>query len=172
MKTIQIDGVDYQADEKVIEELQGARRQLDAAQKDAAESKSKMEEITKAKDEAEKKLKESFSGDELEKAVQQGIKDHAEVYDKAKEFGIDVKPEMTSADIRKAVVDAAFKDEKFEADEMPAMYKAACKVLASNKSSQSKQLDGAGKNENDGLTREEILAKKLYNISNGIKEEK
>jgi hypothetical protein len=119
MKTIRIDGVDYQGEETLVLKYTEQQKRADAAEKAlekaAAEHKaaiSKLEaERDTAKDradKAEKELKEAKALAADPKRINEAVKAKVILMDAASRADVDVKDGMTDVEIKKAVVLAKF----------------------------------------------------------------
>ena len=192
MKTIQLDGVDYQADEKVIEALQ-------AAQNDAAVKLDEIQKLLEGIDERDSEiadLKEQLetANDEIDESVIDAAVDaKIAILDAARSAGIECDSSDDVSDLKRQVIAKAFDgiDLKSIEDEVSinAMFSSATKVLADHaekedqedgcgkggtKKNPAAQLDGAAKggskdDQNDSM--EDSLQKRMVKISHGIKED-
>ena len=192
MKTIQIDGVDYQADEKVIEALQGARRELAdskdaiantqkelaAAQKEASENMEDLVTMTKAHDELEQKIGEMLSQETFDAALDKAVNERIALLDKARTLGCEVTAKDSNDEIRAKVIKKAFGDVELQRDRegyMEAMFDAACINLSRKPAAQSTQFDGAPRGGAGGhdvrKSMEDEAFDEIYRISHGLKKE-
>lgn len=189
MKTIQLDGVDYQADEKVIEALQ-------AAQNDAAEKFDEIHTLLSAVDEKDSQiadLKEQLekANDEIDESVIDAAVDaKLEIIDAARAAGLEVETSDDVSDIKRQVIAVAFDGIDLDAIEdeasINAMFTSANKVIADRaekggcggkggtKKNPASQFDGAREGaadeyENDSL--EDKLMRETIALSNGKKKE-
>lgn len=191
MKTIQLDGVDYQADEKVIEALQ-------AAQNDAAVKLDEIQKLLEGIDErdseiADLKEKLETANDEIDESVIDAAVDaKIAILDAARSAGIECDTSADVSDLKRQVIAKAFDGIDLESIEdeasINAMFASATKVLADHaekedqedgcgkggtKKNPAAQLDGAAKggkdDQNDSM--EDSLQKRMVKISHGIKED-
>ncbi len=183
MKTIQLDGVDYQADEKVIEALQ-------AAQEDASTKLEEIHTVLAANDELERQVADLQGQiDEAKSEIDESLIDEAvsaklAILDTARSAGIECDASDDVSDLKRKVIEAAFDNIDLDSidDEsaINALYLSASKVLADandnpeegERVSAAAQLDGARNtrdgSENQSDSAEDRLWKKLYNMSNGL----
>lgn len=189
MKTIQLDGVDYQADEKVIEALQ-------AAQNDAAEKLDEIHTLLSAVDEKDSQIadlqeKLDKANDEIDESViDDAVNAKLAILDAARAAGIECESSDDVGDLKRKVIAAAFDGIDLESidDEasINALYMSANKALADRaekgdcgnggkdgKKSPASQLDGARDSEDEDVndSYEDRLQKSLVEISNGKKKE-
>ncbi|MBR6530489.1 MAG: DUF2213 domain-containing protein [Clostridia bacterium] len=189
MKTIQLDGVDYQADEKVIDALQ-------VAQKDAAEKLDEIHTLLSAVDEKDSQiadLKEQLekANDEIDESViDAAVNAKLEILDAARAAGIECDTSDDVSDLKRKVIAAAFDGIDIESIEdetsINALYMSANKVIADRaekggcggkggtKKNPASQFDGAREGaadeyENDSL--EDKLMRETIALSNGKKKE-
>ena len=183
MKTIQLDGVDYQADEKVIDALQ-------VAQKDAAEKLDEIHTLLSAVDERDSQiadLKEQLekANDEIDESViDAAVNAKLEILAAARAAGIECDTSDDVSDIKRKVIAAAFDSIDLESIEdeasINALFASANKVIADRaekggtKKNPASQFDGAREGaadeyENDSL--EDKLMRETIALSNGKKKE-
>ena len=189
MKTIQLDGVDYQADEKVIDALQ-------VAQKDAAEKLDEIHTLLSAVDEKDSQiadLKEQLekANDEIDESViDAAVNAKLEILDAARAAGLEVETSDDVSDLKRKVIAVAFDGIDLEAIEdeasINALFASANKVIADRaekggcggkggtKKNPASQFDGAREGaadeyENDSL--EDKLMRETIALSNGKKKE-
>lgn len=145
MKTIQLDGVDYQADEKVIEAFL-------AAQKDAAEKLDEIHTLLSAVDEKDSQIadlqeKLDAANDEIDESViDNAVNAKLEIIDAARAAGIECDTSDDVGDLKRKVIAAAFDGINLESIEdeasINALYMSANKVIADRS---EEQADGCGK---------------------------
>lgn len=186
MKTIQLDGVDYQADEKVIEALQ-------AAQNDAAEKLDEIHTLLSAVDEKDSQIadlqeKLDKANDEIDESlIDDAVNAKLEILDAARAAGIECDASDDVSDIKRKVIAAAFDGIDLESIEdeasINALYMSANKTIADRaekgdcgnggKKNPAIQLDGARDSEDEDVndSYEDRLQKSLVDISNGKKKE-
>lgn len=149
MKTIQLDGVDYQADEKVIEALQ-------AAQNDAAEKLDEIHTLLSAVDEKDSQIadlqeKLDTANDEIDESViDAAVNAKLEILDAARAAGIECDTSDDVGDLKRKVIAAAFDSIDLESIEdeasINALYMSANKVIADRAEEQADGCkDGKGK---------------------------
>lgn len=186
MKTIQLDGVDYQADEKVIEALQ-------AAQNDAAEKLDEIHTLLSAVDEKDSQIadlqeKLDKANDEIDESViDDAVNAKLAILDAARAAGIECDSSDDVSDLKRKVIAAAFDGIDVESIEdeasINALYMSANKAVADRaekgdcgkggKKNPASQLDGARDSEDEDVndSYEDRLQKSLVDISNGKKKE-
>lgn len=179
MKTIQLDGVDYQAEEKVIETLL-------AAQNDAAEKLGEIQTLLDGVSELEAKVadleeKIAQANDEIDESViDAAVNAKIAIMDAARAAGIECSAEDDVSDLKRQVIKAAFDSIDLDSVEdesaINALYGSAVAVIAkandageeeTNKNPAT-QFDGRKDHEecaNDSA--EDSLMKQLRDISNG-----
>ena len=147
MKTIQLDGVDYQADEKVIEALQ-------AAQNDAATKLDEIQTLLSAVDEKDSQIadlqeKLDAANDEIDESViDAAVNAKLEILNAARAAGIECESSDDVSDIKRKVIAAAF--DKIDLDSIEdeasinALFASANKVIA-DRAEKADQNDGCGK---------------------------
>ena len=189
MKTIQLDGVDYQADEKVIEALQ-------AAQNDAAEKLDEIHTLLSAVDEKDSQIadlqeKLDTANDEIDESViDAAVNAKLEILDAARAAGIECDTSDDVGDLKRKVIAAAFDSIDLESIEdeasINALYMSANKVIADRteehndgcdkggkggKKNPATQLDGArdGADEEHYDNMSDKLQSEMVALSNGLK---
>lgn len=147
MKTIQLDGVDYQADEKVIEALQ-------AAQNDAATKLDEIQTLLSAVDEKDSQIadlqeKLDTANDEIDESViDAAVNAKLKILDAARAAGIECESSDDVSDLKRKVIAAAF--DKIDLDSIEdeasinALFASANKVIA-DRAEKADQNDGCGK---------------------------
>ena len=189
MKTIQLDGVDYQADEKVIEALQ-------AAQNDAAEKLDEIHTLLSAVDEKDSQIadlqeKLDAANDEIDESlIDDAVNAKLAILDAARAAGIECDASDDVSELKRNVIAAAFDGIDLESIEdeasINALYMSANKAIADRaekgdcgkggkggKKNPASQLDGARDSEEEDVndSYEDRLQKSLVEISNGKKKE-
>ena len=186
MKTIQLDGVDYQADEKVIEALQ-------AAKNDAAETLDAIHTLLSAVDEKDSQIaalqeKLDAANDEIDESlIDDAVNAKLAILDAARAAGIECDASDNVRELKRNVIAAAFDGIDLESIEdeasINALYMSANKVIADRaekgdcgkggKKNPASQLDGARDSEEEDVndSYEDRLQKSLVEISNGKKKE-
>lgn len=148
MKTIQLDGVDYQADEKVIEALQ-------AAQNDAAEKLDEIHTLLSAVDEKDSQIadlqeKLDTANDEIDESViDAAVNAKIEIIGAARAAGIECDTSDDVGDLKRKVIAAAFDSIDLESIEdeasINALYMSANKVIADRAEEHNDGCDKGGK---------------------------
>ena len=186
MKTIQLDGVSYQADEKVIDALQ-------AAQNDAAEKLDEIHTLLSAVDEKDSQIadlqeKLDKANDEIDESViDEAVNAKLAILDAARAAGIECDSSDDVGDLKRKVIAAAVDGIDIESIEdeasVNALYMSANKAIADRaekgdcgkggKKNPASQLDGARDSEDEDVndSYEDRLQKSLVDISNGKKKE-
>ena len=189
MKTIQLDGVDYQADEKVIEALQ-------AAHNDAAEKLDEIHTLLSAVDEKDSQIadlqeKLDAANDEIDESlIDDAVNAKLAILDAARAAGIECDASDDVSELKRKVIAAAFDGIDLESIEdeasINALYMSANKAIADRaekgdcgkggkggKKNPASQLDGARDSEDEDVndSYEDRLQKSLVDISNGKKKE-
>lgn len=132
MKKMILDGVEYEADEKIIDKLQATQRQLDESCEKADKLAKEKETITAERDSAiaERDQLKAKAKDEAE--INKMVDEKVALLDSAKSFGVEVKSSDSVKDIKAAFVVKAFPkmDLKDKSDEyVMAAYDMACQSL-------------------------------------------
>lgn len=189
MKTIQLDGVDYQADEKVIEALQ-------TAQNDAAEKLDEIHTLLDGIDERDSKIadleeKLAQANDEIDESViDAAVNAKIEILDNARAAGIECDSSDDVSDLKRKVIAVAFDSIDLESIEDEAainsLYMSANKVIADRaekggcnggkggtKKNPAAQFDGAavGNHAEMNDNAEDALQKRMVALSHGKKED-
>lgn len=171
MKTIQLDGVDYQADEKVIEALQ-------AAQNDAAEKLDEIHTLLSAVDEKDSQIadlqeKLDTANNEIDEAViDAAVNAKLEILDAARAAGIECETSDDVGDLKRKVIATAFDSIDLESIEdeasINALYMSANKVIADRAENQN---DGCDKGDKGGKGGKKNPATQLDGARDGADEE-
>lgn len=168
LKKINLDGIDYEAEETVIKALNSEKARADKAEKDACESKKELDKAVadakKAKEELEKKLSEveaekdtaKEKADGLEKEVEElkktsmdekkldeAVKAKMELLHNAEKAGVEVKEDMSDMDIKKAVIVSAFPKANFDGKDdvyIQARYDATVEMLCEKNDGKTRQV--------------------------------
>lgn len=189
MKTIQLDGVDYQADEKVIEALQ-------TAQNDAAEKLDEIHTLLDGIDERDSKIADleeqlAQANDEIDESViDAAVNAKIEILDNARAAGIECDTSDDVSDLKRQIIAAAFDSIDLESIEDEAainsLYMSANKVIADRaekggcnggkggtKKNPAAQFDGAagGNHAEMNDNAEDALQKRMVALSHGKKED-
>ena len=166
LKKINLDGIDYQAEESVIKALQKADARAKKAEEDACSAKKELDkaiaDAEKAKEELEKKLSEveaekdtaKDKADGLEKELEElkktsmdstkldaAVKARIELLKNAEKAGVEVKEDMSETDIKKAVIIASFPNANFDGKDdvyIQARYDATVEILCEKTDAQTR----------------------------------
>lgn len=196
MKTIQLDGVDYQADEKVIEALHAAQNDAVTAQNDAAEKLDEIHTLLDGIDERDSKIadleeKLEKANDEIDESViDAAVNAKLEILDAARAAGIECDTSDDVSDLKRQVIAAAFDSIDLESIEdessINALFASANKVIADRaekggcnggkdgtKKNPAAQFDGAagGNHAEMNDNAEDALQKRMVALSHGKKED-
>lgn len=168
LKTINLDGIDYEAEETVIKALHAANERADKAEKDACGTKKELDEAVanakKAKDELEKKISEieaerdtaKEKADSLEKEnaelkknnldsarIDEAVNAKIELLHNAEKANVEVKADMSDMDIKKAIITSAFPNAKFDGKDevyIQARYDATVEMLEERNDAKNRQV--------------------------------
>ena len=158
LKKINLDGIDYQAEESVIKALNSEKARADKAEKDACESKKAMDKKVSDLEDKNKELEKRISALEAEKDTAKAKADSAEkeleelkktsmdsskidemvnakieLLHNAEKAGVEVKSDMADSDIKKAVITKVFPTANFDGKDdvyIQARYDATVEILA------------------------------------------
>lgn len=188
MKTIQLDGVDYQADEKVIERLQ-------AAETDSAEKLGEIQTLLNGIEERDSKIADleqqlATANDEVDEAlIDEAVNAKIAIMDVARAAGIECDASSDVSDLKRQVIAAAFDGIDLESVEdesaVNALFASASKKIAKdaedegkheehndgNPAAQFDAADGKGRGVQSNDSLEDLVYKQTYELSNGIKKE-
>ena len=142
LKKINLDGIEYEAEESVIKALNAEKARADQAENDACESKKKAETMDKkvcdlenknkelekrisaleaerdtAKDKAdglEKELEEAKKATLDSKEIDKAVNAKMELLHNAEKANVEVKADMSDMDIKKAIIASAFPKANFD----------------------------------------------------------
>jgi hypothetical protein len=156
MKKINLDGVDYEGEEKLIEFYQTQKKRSDAAEqaletaradhaKVASQLTAERDALKDRADKAEKEAKEAKALAADPKRIDEAVKVKVALYDAADRAGVEVKDGMTEMDIKKAVVTAVAPNAKLDGrDEVyvQARFDAAVDELESREDGKSREVIG------------------------------
>lgn len=156
MKKINLDGIDYEAEESVIKALNTEKKRADDAvaelskfKEDSAKELSVMtaerdtqkERADKAEEDLVKAKAQALDSTRLDEAVNARI----ELYKNAEKAGVEVKNDMKDADIKKAVIAKIFPKANLDGKDsayIDARYDATVEMLAERADSNSRQVLG------------------------------
>ena len=154
LKKINLDGIDYEAEESVIKALNTEKKRADDAvaelskfKEDSAKELSVMtaerdtqkERADKAEEDLAKAKAEALDSTKLDEAVNARI----ERYKNAEKAGVEVKNDMKDADIKKAVIAKVFPKANLDGKDsayIDARYDATVEMLAERADSNSRQV--------------------------------
>ena len=154
LKKINLDGIDYEAEESVIKALNTEKKRADDAvaelskfKEDSAKELSVMtaerdtqkERADKAEEDLAKAKAEALDSTKLDEAVNARI----ELYKNAEKAGVEVKNDMKDADIKKAVISKIFPKANLDGKDsayIDARYDATVEMLAERADSNSRQV--------------------------------
>lgn len=177
LKTIHLDGADFQAEPQVIAALDKAQNRADAAEKELdqlrTDSKAAAEKAAaeKAAVEAERDtFKERLDAMEKEMPgkISAAVKDRLDIVGKATAAGVEVRDDMAEMDIKKAVILKQFpsaqldgKDESY----VNARFDCACELIKADAENKSRKDAAETTPHNVNPTAQEKLeaSKKAYN---------
>ena len=177
LKTIHLDGADFQAEPQVIAALDKAQNRLDAAEKELSQlrtdSKAAAEKAAaeKAAVEAERDtFKERIDAMEKEmpNKISEAVKSRLDIVGKATAAGVEVRDDMADSDIKKAVVKKYYPNAKLDGQEeayINARFDCACEQAAKEAENKSRQDAAETTPHNVNPTAQERLdaAKAAYN---------
>lgn len=179
LKTIHLDGADFQAEPQVIAALDKAQSRADAAEKeleqlrtDSKTDKEAINKLTSEKSTAEAErdtLRERLDAMEKEMPgkIDAAVKSRLDIVGKANAAGVEVRDDMADVDIKKAVILKQFpsaqldgKDESY----ISARFDCACELIKADAENKSRK-DAAETPHNVNPTAQERLdaAKAAYN---------
>lgn len=177
LKTIHLDGADFQAEPQVIAALDKAQNRLDAAEKELSQlrtdSKAAAEKAAaeKASVEAERDtFKERLDAMEKEmpNKISEAVKSRLDIVGKATAAGVEVRDDMADSDIKKAVVKKYYPNAKLDGQEeayINARFDCACEQAAKEAENKSRKDAAENTSHNVNPTAQERLdaAKAAYN---------
>jgi hypothetical protein len=156
MKTIRIDGVDYQGDETLVARYTDQVKRADAAEKalektntdhQAALSKLEAERDTASEraDKAEADLKQAKADAVDEKRLDAMVSAKLALFDAADRAGVEIKNDMSEGDIKRAVILSVFPTAKLDGKDetyLSARFDAAVETLESRADGESRAVAG------------------------------
>jgi hypothetical protein len=115
MKTTRIDGVDYQAEAKVIETMDKAQKDLEAktdefnvykvdSEKQISTLEAERDDFKAKLEKAEKDLKEAKDAADDQERIDTAVKARLELLQVAEKAGVEVQDSMSDLEIKKAVI--------------------------------------------------------------------
>ena len=186
LKKINLDGIEYEAEAEVIKALQRADEKAKKAEEDACEQKKVMDKKVADLEDKEKELEKRISEleaerdaanekkdaaeAELEKAkadsadpkrLDEAVKAKMELLHNAEKANVEVKADMSDMDIKKAIINSAFPNAKFDGKDdvyIQARYDATVEMLEERNDAKNRQVTsdlppGAHADENDARNR-------------------
>jgi hypothetical protein len=167
LKKINLDGIDYEAEESVIKALNAEKARADKAENDACETKKSLDkkvadfekkvtefekrisELEAEKDTAkekadstEKELEELKKTSMDSKKMDEMVNAKIDLLHNAEKAGVEVKIDMADSDIKKAVIAKVFPNAKFDGKDevyVQARYDATIEILAERADNKSRQ---------------------------------
>lgn len=186
LKKINLDGIEYEAEAEVIKALQRADEKAKKAEEDACEQKKAMDKKVADLEDKEKELEKRISeleaerdsakdkADSLEKDLEKAKADSAdpkrldeavkakmELLHNAEKANVEVKADMSDMDIKKAIINSAFPNAKFDGKDdvyIQARYDATVEMLEERNDAKNRQVTSdlppeAHTDENDARNR-------------------
>jgi hypothetical protein len=167
LKKINLDGIDYEAEESVIKALNSEKARADKAEKDACETKKTMDKKVADLEDKEKELEKRISELEAErdsakekadsaeaelekvksdsadpKHLDEAVKAKIELLHNAEKANVEVKEDMSDIDIKKAIITSQFPKANFDGKDdvyVQARYDATVEMLAERADSSTRQ---------------------------------
>jgi hypothetical protein len=192
MKKINLDGVEYEGEEKLIQFYQDQKKRADAAEKDLEKARtdgveaktaaSKMEAERDAlkdrADKAEKELKEAKDKALDPKRLDEAVNARIVLFDAAERAGVEVKDGMTDLEIKKAVITTMYPSAKLDGKDevyIAARFDAAVENLDAHADGESRAVFGGGvspaSSRNDAAVARQRMIENLKARSRGEKAE-
>lgn len=176
LKTIHLDGADFQAEPQVIAALDKAQTRVDSLEKELEQvrldSKKAQDELTASKSavEAERDtLKERLDACEKEipSKISEAVKSRLDLLGKAQKAGVEVREDMADSEIKNSVILKKFPNANLEGKDesyIQSRFDCACELIAADAEAQSRK-DAAETETKKTTTSQERLdeAKKSYN---------
>ena len=150
LKTVHLDGADFQAEPQVIAALDKSQKrcdeltkELDQARKDSADKVKSLESQVSTLQGERDSMKERL--DQAEKdmpsRIDAAVKARLDIVGKANAAGVEVKADMADADIKKAVIEKVFPSAKLDGKDeayIDARFDCACETIAMQKEAGSR----------------------------------
>jgi hypothetical protein len=194
LKNVKLDGVEYQAEARVIEAMHKATERADTVQVVLDETKAKFDALTAEKtkleaerdnlkdglDKANAKVTELENARMDEAAITAAVNRRVKILDAAKTAGVEVKEDMSELDIQKAVIMAVFPKANLDGKDVTyidARFDGAIESFELNADADNRQAAGADVARNDGADAEVKVdadaarARMIENLKNGYKKE-
>lgn len=193
LKKINLDGIEYEAEESVIKALKAEKERADKAENDACESKKsldkKVADFEKKVTEFEKRISEleaerdtaKDKADGLEKEneelkknsfdsakLDEAVKSKMELLHNAEKAGVEVKEDMSDMDIKKAVIMKSFPTANFDGKDevyIQARYDATVEMICEKNDGKTRQFtsDTPPENHADENDARERMIKRMKN---------
>lgn len=193
LKKINLDGIEYEAEESVIKALNAEKARADKAENDACETKKTMDkkvaDMEKKVTEFEKRISEleaekdtaKEKADSLEKEneelkktsmdskkLDEAVKAKMELLHNAEKAGVEVKADMSDMDIKKAVIASSFPNANFDGKDdiyIQARYDATIEILCEKNDGRTRQVtsDLPPENHADENDARERMIKRMKN---------
>lgn len=167
LKKINLDGIDYEAEESVIKAYNAEKTRADKAEKDACETKKTMDKKVADLEDKEKELEKRISELEAErdsakekadsataelekvkadsadpKRLDEAVKAKMELLQNAKKANVEVKEDMSDMDIKKAIITSQFPKANFDGKDdvyIQARYDSAIEMIVEKNDSTTRQ---------------------------------
>lgn len=176
LKTIHLDGADFQAEPQVIAALDAAQKRADGLEKELSQaredSKSALDKLTAEKStvEAERdSLKERLDAAEKEmpNKISCAVKSRLDLVSKAQKAGVELKEDMSDSEIKSAVILKKFPSANLEGKDesyIQSRFDCACELIDQDAETKSRQ-DAAETTPHNVKTAQDQLdeAQKRYN---------
>lgn len=186
LKKINLDGIDYEAEAEVIKALQRADEKAKKTEEDACEQKKAMDKKVADLEDKEKELEKRISELEAErdtakekadsaekeleevkktsldsKTIDAAVNAKIELLHNAEKANVEVKADMSDMDIKKAIINSAFPNAKFDGKDdvyIQARYDATVEMLEERNDAKNRQVTSdlppeAHADENDARNR-------------------
>lgn len=186
LKKINLDGIDYEAEETVVKALHSEKKRADDAvvelskfKEDSAkeltvmtaERDTQKERADKAEEDLAKAKAEALDSTKLDEAVNARI----ELYKNAEKAGIEVKNDMKDADIKKAVISKVFPKANLDGKDsayIDARYDATVEMLENTADAHNRKvIAGAGNPESHADSADEARNKMIENMKKASRHE-
>jgi hypothetical protein len=156
MKKINLDGVDYEGEEKLIEFYQTQKKRADAADqtletaradhaKVVSQLTAERDALKDRTDKAEKEAKEAKALAADPKRIDEAVKVKVALYDAADKAGVELKGDMADMDIKKAVIMAVSPTARLDGKDdvyIQARFDAALDGLVAREDGKSREVIG------------------------------
>ena len=167
LKKINLDGIEYEAEESVIKALNAEKARADKAEKDACGTKKELDKAIADAEEAKKELEKKLSEVEAERDTEKEKKDSAlaeleelkktsldstkldeavkakmELLQNAQKAGVEVKSDMSDMDIKKAVITSQFPKANLDGKDdvyIQARFDATLEIISSKNDASARQ---------------------------------